>query len=141
MDDVERKLIHFGSLSISTPDSDRFILRLHREIKRLKDRQRGIQTAGLTMFLITLITAGLFEGLWLGMNMEYSDRSGFQFLSELVEDEYDNGTLYDDEVFILDAADYLILEMDYIGTMWEIVPDLENLGITILNETNRLEKL
>jgi len=136
MDEFESKLISFGIQSVTVPDSDRFVLRLQNEIRRRREIRHGIRTTGLAIALITFITIGLFETLWLGTDLDYGDEIDFQFFSTLNEVELYSSMVYEDESFIWEAADYLIHEMDFIEPEWEMLQDLENLGVINLTESN-----
>jgi len=140
MESLEKRLIFLGTQSVNAPNSDEFILRLHGEIKHRQEVKQRILLTSTVVVLVVMTTIGLFENLWMRADFEYGLESEFLFLSDLDGDEiYDNAS-YVDESFMWEAADYLIYEMDLLETEWEIIQDLEDLGIMNSVETNEWEK-
>ena len=135
MDSFEERLILFGSEPVNRPDSEKFLLRLHEELRRRDKVRQRILTTAVAAVVAVATTLGLFQNLWKEADTEYWMGDEFQFFSGLGEEETYLDTSYVDDSFVLEVMDYLLQEADFAATGWDLLEDMDALGIINISES------
>lgn len=136
MEDIEKKLLSMGKGPVAVPDSDEFVKILHRRIGHIEAARQRLFTATSAIVVVAVLAAGLFQNLRNRTFVADEVRTEFYFLANGEEAELYEDSLTVDEAFVLEAADYLIQRMKFATEDWEILEDLEELGILDLSEPN-----
>lgn len=131
---IEEKLQSLAGRQVAIPDSDGFLNRLHGEIIR-KDKIRTEFYSGIfTVALIIVIISGMINN----MSPDYDELYMTQFDLDLFSDNdftYYPKEWLDEEQFAIEVAEYLINEAEFTGQGWELLDDLEDIGLlNIINE-------
>ena len=138
-DRFEQSLITAGLRSVGPPRVDDFVIRLRSEIgRRRAARQKHIASA-TALFLVLVVSVVSFQNLRLHVTPDYL--AGYEFLDvfELNEEDLSYEEWYVDEAFVLEAMDYLIEKTDLASTNWELVNNLDELGLVDVFEVIQRE--
>ena len=134
MDKFEQKLISLGTRSVSVPDTDGFLGRLHEELRVREEAKKRILVTVTVIALAAITTLGLFETLNDRTSAEYWLAGESEFLPTIVEDEFYYDSTYVDESLIYEVMDYLVQEADFVGGDWDLLDDLDEHGIVSISE-------
>lgn len=136
----EERLLSLSRRSVSPPDSDEFLRRLHTRIGHREGVKQSVIAATSVVAVAVIITFGLFQNLLKQSDYDYVAGGDVGFLSDMYGYEVYDDSLYVDETFFWEAMDYLVRDRDLTGSTWQVLEEFEQLGIFSTSETIEKEK-
>ncbi|MDP6837205.1 MAG: hypothetical protein QF551_02975 [Candidatus Marinimicrobia bacterium] len=136
---LEERLQDLAGARVDVPEAGDFITRLHSELDRRKARKQSFLNAAASFGAVLLVFIGVMRDPGVGNEDYYPIFTEYQAL--LSEDETaDAADIFTDETFVFEALDYLVEGENFIGNGWDLLQDLDELGLVDLLTIQNKEK-
>ena len=139
MRSLEERLQNVTRAQVDIPEANDFITRLHSEMDRRAARKQSFLNTAVSFGAVLLVFLGVMRDPGVGNENYYAVFTEYEAL--LNEGDYaETEDLFADETFLLEALDYLVAGADFMGNGWDLLQDLDELGLIDLQTQHNREK-